>query len=154
MTQHLVVEFIGNVNTTFTKEIQADPVLGKVTRFTGTIPHKQLLEVYGKTDLQLLILQHTALAPGNLPGKFFEYLASGSPILAIGPVDGDAANILRETGAGQIFQRDDVESITDSFIATYLAWKQNDPDKTRDVSRFTRQKLTEQLITLLNSLDQ
>jgi glycosyltransferase involved in cell wall biosynthesis len=153
MSRNLQIEFIGNVNSAFTKEIQSDPVLAPITRFTGTIPHKQLLEIYGQTDLQLLILAHTALAPGNLPGKFFEYLASGSPILAIGPVDGDAATILRESNAGQIFRRDDIEAITDSFIASYLLWKQNQQSDARDVSAFTRRKLTDQLITVLESLD-
>jgi glycosyltransferase involved in cell wall biosynthesis len=153
LAQNLAVEFIGNVNSAFMKEIQSDPVLSAVTRFTGTIPHKQLLEIYGQTDLQLLILAHTTLAPGNLPGKFFEYLASGSPILAIGPVNGDAADILRETGAGHIFRRDDQEGITDSFISSYLAWKNNEQVPGRDVSSFTRLRLTDQLIGILRSLD-
>jgi glycosyltransferase involved in cell wall biosynthesis len=151
MAQHVVIEFIGNVNSAFTRDIASDPVLGPVTRFTGSIPHQQLLTLYGETDLQLLILAHTSIAPGNLPGKFFEYLASGSPILAVGPVDGDAADILRQTGAGAIFSRNDVESITDFFIATYLAWKQNEQLTKRDISAYTRSQLTQKLINVLGS---
>jgi glycosyltransferase involved in cell wall biosynthesis len=151
MADNVIVEFIGNVNAAFAREVTADPVLGPVTRFTGNIPHQKLLTLYGETDLQLLILAHTSIAPGNLPGKFFEYLASGSPILAVGPVDGDAAHILRQTAAGTIFSRNDIESITDSFIATYLAWRENEPVAKRDVSEFTRRQLTRQLIQLLES---
>ena len=35
-------------------------------------------------------------------GKLFEYLAAGRPILGTGPVDGDAAHILRECHAGEM----------------------------------------------------
>jgi glycosyltransferase involved in cell wall biosynthesis len=153
LPQDLLVEFIGNVNTNFKREIQIDPLLGPLTKFTSNIPHEQLLRVYAETDLQALILSHTAIAPGNLPGKFFEYLASGAPILAIGPVDGDAANILKSTGAGTIFKRDDNEGITDSIISSYMQWKENIEHSSRDVSAFTRRRLTDQLIETLESLD-
>jgi len=33
-----------------------------------------------------------------MTGKLFEYIASGSQILAIGPVDGDASEVLNITG--------------------------------------------------------
>jgi glycosyltransferase involved in cell wall biosynthesis len=148
----LVVEFIGNVNTAFKREIQSDPLLGPLTKFTANMPHEQLLRMYGETDLQVLILAHTAIAPGNLPGKFFEYLASGAAILAIGPVDGDAAQILKSTGAGKIFKREDNEGITDSLLSSYMSWRDKYEPLHRDVSAFTRRKLTDQLIELLDSL--
>ena len=43
--------------------------------------------------------------------KFFEYLASNRPILAIGPEDGDAAYILKDTAAGEIFDYAEVEKL-------------------------------------------
>ena len=91
MKDSVLLEFIGNVNSSFKEFVKNDPVLATITRFTPTMPHKELLQLYGQTDLLLLVLAHTALAPGNLPGKFFEYLASGIPIMAVGPVEGDAA---------------------------------------------------------------
>jgi len=85
--QNVLVEFIGNVNSAFKNYVLEDSTLKVVTRFVDQVPHAQLLNLYGETDLQLLVLAHTSIAPGNLPGKFFEYLASGNPILGIGPVD-------------------------------------------------------------------
>ncbi|HOK27223.1 MAG TPA: glycosyl transferase family 1, partial [Bacteroidales bacterium] len=49
--------------------------------------------------LLLIIPDH----PGNrciLTGKLFEYIASGKPVLCLGPADGDAALVLEMTGAG------------------------------------------------------
>lgn len=147
--EHLVVEFIGNVNAGFQSDVGKDPVLNGLTRFTPNVPHQQLLSMYAQTDLQLLILAHTSIAPGNLPGKFFEYLASGSPILSVGPVDGDAGDILRQTRAGEIFDRTDILGMKSSFLRYYKLWRSGEPIPKRDVSAFTRKKLTDQLIRLL-----
>jgi hypothetical protein len=146
------VEFIGNVNTSFKNYIASDETLKNFTFFVDHLPHRQLLNAYGETDLQLLVLAHTAIAPGNLPGKFFEYLASGNPILAIGPVKGDAAQVLQKTQAGKIFERDDKSSIKDALVQYYNQWRLNEGTKTGDVTPYTRKNLTKQLIQLLDSL--
>lgn len=146
------IEFIGNVNTAFQQEVNNDPLLSVITAFIKNIPHAQLLKVYGETDLQLLVLAHTAIAPGNLPGKFFEYLASGNPIIAVGPVRGDAADVLHDTGAGQIFDHQNVEGIEAALAGYFKQWQSGQPHSAGDVSRFTRESLTRQLITILESL--
>jgi len=150
--EDIVVEFIGNVNSAFKDFVAADPVLNKITKFTNTIPHKQLLRLYGETDVLLLILAHTAIAPGNLPGKFFEYLASGVPIVAVGPVAGDAADVLMRSKAGEIFSREDEEGMTEMLRRHYELWKSGRVVSTTDASLFTRKKLTDQLISVLEEL--
>ena len=146
------IEFIGNVNTAFKEFVEQDTLLATITRFVGQMPHAQLLTLYGQTDLQLLVLAYTAIAPGNLPGKFFEYLASGNSILAIGPVEGDAAAVLNITKAGKIFERSDERGIQEALQTYYSDWKVGRAMVDRDVSHYTRQKLTQQLIRLLESL--
>ena len=49
--------------------------------------------------------------PSNEPGKTYEYLASGTPILAAVP-DGDARDILEEAGVATIVRPDDVAGIS------------------------------------------
>ncbi|MEI9920257.1 MAG: glycosyltransferase family 4 protein [Bacteroidota bacterium] len=148
----VVVEFIGNVNSSFKSFIASDPLLSSITKFTNTIPHKQLLQLYGETDLLLLVLAHTALAPGNLPGKLFEYLASGIPIVAIGPVVGDAADVIHQSKAGEIFERNDEVAMMAMLRKHYDLWRSGSVVSTTDATPFTRKKLTEQLIGILESL--
>ena len=146
---HVRVEFIGKVNSSFKKFVREDAQLSTITKFLDQIPHDQLLRLHGSTDLQLLVLAHTAIAPGNLPGKFFEYLASRKPILAIGPVDGDAANILHQSKTGAIKEHTDHEGIKTELFGYYELWKSGDSIVTGEIEMFTRKKLTESLIKLL-----
>lgn len=145
---NVLIEFIGNVNSAFKNYVAGDEQLNKVTRFVDQMPHSELLKIYGETDLQLLVLAHTAIAPGNLPGKFFEYLASGNPILAIGPTEGDAAQVLKETEAGKIFERESLEEIKISIGNSFSKWP-NKNGLDRSVN-YSRSNLTQQLIELLN----
>jgi len=148
----LKVEFIGNVNANFREWVAQDESLAAVTRFIPYVPHSELLSIYGQTDLQILVLAHTAIAPGNLPGKFFEYLASKNPILAIGPVQGDAADVLRETKAGEIFERTDTEGMATFISSEYLSWEQGTPSQRGRVELYSRKNLTDKLIDLMNQL--
>ena len=149
---NILIEFIGNVNSAFKEFVERDVVLSKITLFIDQMPHSQLLALYGQTDLQLLVLASTAIAPGNLPGKFFKYLASGNPILAIGPVEGDAAAVLRKTKAGEIFERSDIKGIQTALLGFFSNWKERRTSGDRDVAAYTRERLTQQLTQLLETL--
>jgi len=147
---HVLVEFIGKVNSTFKNFVNEDTQLSLIIKFTDQIPHEQLLKLYGSTDLQLLVLAHTTIAPGNLPGKFFEYLASGKPILGIGPTMGDAAEVLQQTHAGIIKDRNDPEGIKSELMRYYQEWKREGEIRTGNIQLYSRRNLTEKLICIFN----
>ncbi len=149
LANNIVIEFIGNVNSNFKAYVQNDKSLSGITRFLDQVPHNKLLALYGSTDLQLLVLAHTAIAPGNLPGKFFEYLASGKPILGIGPADGDAAHVLKETNAGLMKERNDVEGIKSALVRYYEEWKKGNNSTNVNTQIYSREHLTAKLISIL-----
>lgn len=148
----VTIEFAGKVNTAFKTYIKNDQQLSEVTRFLDQVPHEELLELYGSTDLQLLILAHTAIAPGNLPGKFFEYLASAKPILGIGPIQGDAAEILQQTRAGVIKDRNDNEGIKAELRRCYEAWRLGSNRRNENIQMYSRYQLARNLISILESI--
>jgi glycosyltransferase involved in cell wall biosynthesis len=147
------IEFVGNVNSAFKSYVQSDSHLLLITEFINPLPHDKLVNLYGSTDLQLLVLAHTAIAPGNLPGKFFEYLASGKPILGIGPVQGDAAQILQQISAGVIRDRIDLEGIKSALVKYYLEWKHGKNSTSDSIQAYSRKYLTTKLISILESFD-
>jgi len=62
----------------------------------GFLPQSEAFRHLEETDYLMLIQHH---AP-SLGGKFFEYMATGKPILAISPEHGETARVLKETGSG------------------------------------------------------
>ena len=66
-------------------------------------------------------------ARASSPGKVYEYIAAGRPILAVVPPDGAAAELVRETGAGVVVAPDDVEGIRDALVEHARAIRERRP---------------------------
>ena len=84
--------------------------------FISYVPKKDLNAYLVNSHLMLFLLPEVDSASGHVPGKLFDYLGGGNPILGLGPVDGDAANIIRDAQAGQVFSYDDTDGIV-NFIS-------------------------------------
>ena len=61
----------------------------------------------------LFLLPNVASATGHVPGKLFDYLGAGNPILGLGPVEGDASEIIKGTTAGAVFDYKEVTAIAE-----------------------------------------
>lgn len=151
LTESIQIEFIGSVNTAFRNYVLSDRTLAWVTAFRDPMPHSALVKLYGETDVQLLILAHTLQAPGNLPGKFFEYLASGNFILGVGPVDGDAAQILQRTNAGSMVNRDNREGMIRVLSDRVAMWTSGGTEDQRDVTSYSRKMLTGAMVKVFEN---
>ena len=90
------IHFVGNVSDVVNTEIQKLD-LEKWVEFTPYVVHKKAVEYMNNSDLLLLIIPNTENNKGILTGKLFEYIATGNPIIYIGPEDGDALEILKKT---------------------------------------------------------
>ena len=64
-----------------------------------------------ESSVLLLIIPDHYSNKSIITGKVFEYLASGKPILCIGPEDGDAADIINTSGNGKCAGYYDTEGI-------------------------------------------
>lgn len=89
----LVIRFVGRV---LPEEMaRMDASRARVERL-GFLPQAEAFRALEDADYLLLIVNDaTAHA-----GKLFEYMATGKPILALTPENGEIARVLRETGAG------------------------------------------------------
>ncbi len=146
----IVVEFVGEVHPLFIEFVKTDPTLTTRTKFTATVPHRELIDIYGTSSMLLLILNGYKNAEGYMPGKLFEYLATGLPILGVGPSVGNAATVLNETKAGVMMEGESIISMKETLTLQFKNWKNETlSTKTVQSGKYSRRAVTEQLVELL-----
>lgn len=129
--------------------------LAERTEFVSYVPHDEAVRYMKRAGLLLLSIEPFPAATGMLTGKLYEYLATGCPILGVGPPDGDAAHLLRETAGGRLFARDDVEGLATHVQMHYDAWERGEPRSgapDEAVRPYRREAQTEALAEVLDEL--
>lgn len=144
--EKLLIRFVGKVPSTIASRFRET---GFEVELVGYVDHPKSIEYLFRSDLLLLVIPKVANNRGILTGKFFEYLASQKPVLAIGPVDGDLAQIIAETECGEIFDYADSNGIN-QFIIQKLMQKKIvvDSEKT---NKYSRKELTRKLVSCLEA---
>jgi glycosyltransferase involved in cell wall biosynthesis len=113
--------------------------------------HRQILAEMAAADALLLI--ESAEPAGRLitPGKIFEYLASGRPILALVP-EGPAADLVRAAAAGEVVAPGDAAGIA-AVLARWLGEEPPAPPVRDEVlAPYARPALAARLASLLDEL--
>lgn len=120
-------------------------------KILGFMPQVQALRQIEETDYLLLTMTNDI----SLPGKLFEYLATGKPILALTPGHGEVARILRETGAGESVEHDDPAAIRRMLEAAWQRARSGDPppEGNREAVRgYERPRLTAEYAQRIRTL--
>lgn len=141
--EQLEVEFVGQVHPAFREFVNSNPLLTTITRFTDPVPHAQLMSVYASSAVLLLILTGYKDAEGYMPGKLFEYLATGLPVLGVGPVHGDAAGLLENTATGKMFGENEEGGIRTFLMNAFRRWSAGDSlSNSSNIGAFSRKSIT------------
>ena len=125
--------------------VRRSPVASAVRMF-GYQPHATTIAAMRAADALFLPMQ--GLPRGQrasiVPGKTYEYLASGRPVLAAVP-DGDAKDFVHAADAGITTAPDDIDGMTAAL--RQLASAQRSPDRPLGpaIQRFERRQLASQL---------
>lgn len=85
----------------------ADRGLTNHSTFCGYVAHEEAIRTMRRSALLLLVIPAAEGSAAIVTGKIFEYMASRSYILGIGPRAGVAAEILRSTASGEMFAFED-----------------------------------------------
>lgn len=107
----------------------------------GYLPHDEVVAEQLGADVLILPLRREPEYAKVLPGKIFEYLASGRPVLGIGQEDGAAAEVLRDSGAGEMFGWDRRDGLIEFICAARR--------RKGDIEKYSRRVLTGKLLDLL-----
>ena len=152
-SKKLKIKLIGQIDNSVIRSIEEQGLSGYVA-LSPYVPHDQVSEVHRSSTLLLLFLMPDSepRAKGLLTGKLFEYMASGRPILCIGPEDGDAAHILKETHAGQTVNFEDKKKMKEVIKDLYQKYLKNGlpSNESQEVEKYSRRALTGEYGKLLD----
>ena len=85
--------------------------VGDFVEEKGYVPHEQATAMMSAADLLYLSVPLGYYANACLPGKLFEYMGSGSPILAVVPPESEVARVLNEVGGAVAVRPNDIDAI-------------------------------------------
>lgn len=141
--------FVGRIaeSENATMERRRSPI-----RLLGFLPQEQAIRQAEEADYLLLIMNNDFM----LPGKLFDYLATGKPILAIAPPGGEIGRILKETGAGWCVDPGDRAGIQAALLRAYTQARTGGggllrPDA-QAIRRYERKRLAGKLDAAIRSL--
>ena len=146
------LKFVGRLDDKILKKIETSSLKNHLTNL-GYQTHDVALQEMQNSSVLLMTNFPQESSKGIIPGKIFEYLATGKTILSFGPKDADVEKILNETKAGKHFDYEAKESLKQFILDSYQSWKSgNLENNAENIEQFSRKNLTKNLVDLLNQL--
>jgi len=107
--------------------------LSRIVSFCDTVPHAEALKIERGSHILVLIKHTNPVYDGIVPGKLFEYIGVGRPILALAP-EGEASRIVRGRRRGEVAPQDDPAGIADKIKIMYERYTRGALDTEYDLS--------------------
>jgi glycosyltransferase involved in cell wall biosynthesis len=153
-TLRVEVHFYGHVHPSFSG-IEKEFGLAEMVHFHGSVAKKQALEVTCGGADALLVFQRVAQGGETaIPGKVYEYLASGTPIFAMDESDSITAQFLRQENVEDVYPYTDVDVIQrglERLLDHYAETRQRAGEIRLRVRRFDRRLQAERFAALIRS---
>ncbi|MBL1212456.1 MAG: glycosyltransferase [Ignavibacteriae bacterium] len=111
------------------------------TEYLGYLPYKEVLQEIINADYLMMCVAEER----HIPGKLFEYLRSGNPIIAFGDHSSEVEVILRESNSGNLY------SYTETGI-DYFKDLLNIKPNCEHVKKYSREELIKQIAVELDSI--
>ncbi len=150
---NLQIQLVGKVDFSVLEDIRKYNLENNLLKI-DYMAHSDAIARQQASRLLLLLVNNTANAKGILTGKFFEYLAAKRPILAIGPVDGEVAQVLKETSAGCIADFEDEVQTRKIVTEYYEQYKRGELTVSpKSIEKYSRRELTGELVRIIEDID-
>lgn len=120
--------------------------------YAGYLSHNAAIKLMYRSDVLLLFMEKVSHYSGHIPGKLFEYLATGNYILGIGDKTGNAQKILEDSNGGEI--TNDFIELPNLLNKLYTNWQSENLKGAEPpaIEKYSRKNLTKQLAELFDSL--
>jgi glycosyltransferase involved in cell wall biosynthesis len=149
------LQFIGR----FGAEVRAmfdHPVLADSILVHDYMPHAASVRHLFQSDALLMVVDDFKGNEEIVPGKVYEYMGSGKPIITLAP-EGAVTRVIEETRSGRCARSQDIEGIADIFLDFYTQWKEDRLGTAQDRARvmtFERSAVTRRLAALLDEVSE
>ena len=148
----LQVRLVGNVDVNVLNDIKNNG-LTEFVNLVDYMPHKEVLQFQRSTQVLLLAVNNVPNAKAIITGKIYEYLKAERPILAIGPKDGDLAEIIKESNSGEIVDFDDRDKLKSTILDFYENYTKGILKvDTINIEKYHRKNLTKHLSQIIKNL--
>ena len=147
------LQFIGR----FGAEVHAmldHPALRASIVVKDYMPHAESVRYLFQSDALLMIVDDFKGNEEIVPGKVFEYMGSGRPIITLAP-EGAVTRVIEQTRSGRCARSKDVDAVAGIIMDFYLQWKAGTLGAGQDreaVEQFERKKIAARLASLLDEL--
>lgn len=143
------LKLIGKSDASVFKDISKYK-LSKNIQVIDYVKHDKVVEFQKKSQVLLLIVNNVPSANGIITGKIFEYLMAKRPILAIAPLNGDLAEILKETNGGMVVDFGDKNTLKKTILNLYFKFKQEKLEvDSNNIKQFHRRELTKKVAEII-----
>ena len=149
---HLRIKLIGPVDFSVRESIEHNKLEGYTT-FIEFVPHTDAVIMQQKAQVLLLMINDSPNARTIIPGKLYEYLGSGRPVLAVGPGDSDSAKVIQLTSGGVVHEYQDVEGLKARILEYFALYKTGQlRGSAESIQQFTRRSLAGEFAKTLDAV--
>ncbi len=152
--ERIRLRFIGRFGEEVLESFRTSSVAASI-EVVGYMPHHDSIEQLFLSDALLLVVDECDESDEVVPGKVYEYIGSGRPLIAVAPERSAIADLIAETRTGYVAHQSNLAGIAGAFLTLY-----NDhEDGTRSlepnleaIARYERRTTTRELAGLLDGL--
>ncbi|MFC1887719.1 glycosyltransferase [Candidatus Cloacimonadota bacterium] len=144
------LEIIGLIHDSVKERIKAKDYGDFEVSFPGYKDHKEAIELISRADMLLFVIGAGPRSVSIVSGKLYEYIMVMKPIIAFGPLDGEANKVLKATDSGIMFDKNDEKGINDFIIKHFDNWQNRiELERKMDsIDNFSRRSLTGKLVKI------
>jgi hypothetical protein len=149
--EEIEVNIYGEKLSDIPKIVKNDNFYKKFVNIYSIVPREKSLEIQNKSDLLLLLEWNDANTKGILTGKLFEYIASGTPIISIGPDDTfSASQLIKNTNTGFVcgMDKEKIKQVILDIKNNKYIYKPN----YEEIKKFSRENQSKILFNLIKDL--
>ena len=148
-SQNFELKLIGKVSVEILNSV-SEFKLTEFTKVLGYLSHTEALEHQRKSQVLLLVEIDSPETKSIIPGKLFEYMVSGRPIIGIGPENSDFESIISETNTGTFCKYTEKEKLKLKIIQYYnLYLDKNLIVNPIGLEKYSRKNLTQKLSEII-----